>query len=203
MSNSYGFTFNKEDCTYKGVPCDCKDCTVSDCRELECGICCDGDEYWSKGKCARKYVHSLPSTKDENLVTLLLSARSDDISLEEAHEMLMKLNLVYKSGHVNLAFLESLRKIMYIAAGWSRPDDERILPLFHRETAQSMIDDILEWRVKGDWLVKLKKKYRYTDEGSVPCKDESEAGADNVASQHKYCGYCAEATTGPREDDEQ
>lgn len=202
MSNSYGFTFNKEDCTYKGVPCDCKDCAIFDCRELECSICCGGDEYWRKGRCARKYVHSLPSNEDADLVTLLLSARSDDISLEEAHEMLMKLNLVYKSGHVNLAVLESLRQIMYTAAGWSRPDDDRDLPLFHEETAQNMIDDILEWRVQGDWLVKLKKKYRYPDEGSVPCKDESEAGADNVTPQHRYCGYCAEATTGPREDNE-
>ena len=49
------YIFDYENCTRDGVPCDCRDCTVDKkCRELECSICDQCDEYWPLSRCLKK-----------------------------------------------------------------------------------------------------------------------------------------------------
>lgn len=43
-----------KNCTVKGIPCDCKDCPNTLCKQNECCICNDCDEFWKLGSCPSK-----------------------------------------------------------------------------------------------------------------------------------------------------
>ena len=57
MSYSKDDVWDFAKCTKNGIPCDCKDCDADQkCKELECAICGNCDEYWPAGRCDKKHA---------------------------------------------------------------------------------------------------------------------------------------------------